>query len=70
VAGLSFEIVAVDAEQAELARAAFRRFGKGRHPAALNYGDVFAYALAKARGEPVLFSGNGFARTDIARAAP
>ncbi|HEX4765912.1 MAG TPA: type II toxin-antitoxin system VapC family toxin [Lichenihabitans sp.] len=44
---------------------AFRRFGKGRHPAALNFGDCFSYALAKATGEPLLFKGDDFSRTDI-----
>jgi ribonuclease VapC len=56
--------------QAEIACDAFRRFGKGRHPAALNIGDCFAYALAKATGEPLLFKGDDFARTDIVPAAP
>ena len=68
VADLAVEIVPLDAVQAELAREAFRRFGKGLHPAGLNYGDEFAYALAKARGEPLLFDGDDFARTDIASA--
>ncbi len=45
--------------------AAFDRFGRGRHPAALNHGDCFAYALAQAMGEPLLFKGDGFARTDV-----
>jgi ribonuclease VapC len=63
------EIVPVTLEQAELACEAFRRFGKGRDPAALNFGDVFAYALARATGEPLLFKGDDFAQTDIARAA-
>ncbi|HWX45009.1 MAG TPA: type II toxin-antitoxin system VapC family toxin [Solirubrobacteraceae bacterium] len=58
-------IVPVDAEQVEIARAAWRRFGKGRHPAALNFGDCFAYALAKSSGEPLLFKGEDFARTDL-----
>ncbi len=62
----AIEIVAVDHDQAEIARTAWRRFGKGRHPAALNYGDCFAYALAKSRGLPLLFDGNDFAQTDIA----
>lgn len=62
----TIEIVAVDHDQAEIARTAWRRFGKGRHPAALNYGDCFAYALAKSRGLPLLFDGNDFAQTDIA----
>lgn len=52
-------------EQAEIARAAYRDFGKGRHPAALNFGDCFAYALAKSRDEPLLFKGDDFARTDL-----
>ena len=59
------EIVAVDQDQAETARAAWRRFGKGRHPAALNYGDCFAYALARTRRLPLLFRGNDFSQTDI-----
>ncbi len=58
-------IVDVDTDQAELARAAFRRFGKGRHRAGLNFGDVFAYALSKSSGEPLLFKGEDFARTDV-----
>jgi ribonuclease VapC len=60
------EIVAFDREQAEIAREAFRTYGKGRHPAALNYGDCFAYALSAARGEPLLFKGDDFAKTDVA----
>ncbi len=52
-------------EQAHLARQAFHDFGKGRHPAGLNFGDCFAYALAKATGEPLLFKGDDFNRTDI-----
>jgi ribonuclease VapC len=63
------EIVPVTLEQAELACQAFRRYGKGRHPASLNLGDVFAYALARTTGEPLLFKGDDFARTDIASAA-
>ena len=62
-AGLVIEPVTAD--QAELARQAYLDFGKGRHPPGLNYGDVFAYALAKAMGEPLLFKGSDFARTDI-----
>ena len=61
----AIEIVAVDQEQAELARIAWRRFGKGRHPAGLNYGDCFAYALARTRQLPLLFQGDDFSRTDI-----
>jgi ribonuclease VapC len=57
--------VAVDEEQALLARAAWRRYGKGRHPAGLNFGDLFAYALARATGEELLFTGEDFAKTDV-----
>ena len=59
------EVVAVDQNQAETARAAWRRFGKGRHPAGLNYGDCFAYALANSHRLPLLFRGNDFSQTDI-----
>jgi ribonuclease VapC len=59
------EIVPVDAEQAEIARIAWRQYGKGRHPAGLNYGDCFAYALAKVSDAPLLFKGTDFAQTDI-----
>lgn len=62
----NLQVVPVDSEQAELARSAWRRFGKGRHPAALNYGDCFTYALAKWTGEPLLAKGTDFAATDIA----
>lgn len=66
-AGLSVQ--AVTAEQAEMAREAWRRFGKGRHAAGLNFGDCFSYALAKATGEPLLFKGDDFTRTDITATA-
>ena len=55
-------------EHVDLAVDAFRRFGKGRHPAGLNFGDCFSYALAKATGEPLLFKGDDFSHTDIKRA--
>jgi ribonuclease VapC len=55
----------VTLEQGEFARQAFLDFGKGRHRAGLNFGDCFAYALAKATGEPLLFKGDDFALTDI-----
>lgn len=58
-------IEAVTVEQAHLARQAFHDFGKGRHPAGLNFGDCFAYALAKSTGEPLLFKGDDFSKTDI-----
>ena len=59
------DLVGVDADQAEVARLAYRRFGKGRDPAGLNYGDCFAYALAKVSGEPLLVKGDDFGHTDI-----
>lgn len=59
------EVVPVDADQAEIARRAFRQYGRGRHPAGLNFGDCFAYALVKATGEPLLFKGDDFGRTDV-----
>lgn len=59
------QIASVTPLQGEIAREAYRRFGKGRHPAGLNLGDCFAYALAKTRNEPLLFKGNDFTRTDI-----
>lgn len=62
---LGAEVVPVDAEQIDAARRTWRRYGKGRHAAALNYGDCFAYALALTRGEPLLFKGEDFAKTDI-----
>jgi ribonuclease VapC len=55
--------------QALIARDAYRRFGRGNHPAGLNFGDCFAYALAKERNLPLLFKGDDFARTDL-RPAP
>lgn len=62
-AGLA--VVAFDETQAELAREGFRRFGKGRHPAALNFGDCFAYALSRALDTPLLYKGRDFDLTDI-----
>ncbi len=59
-------LVPVDAEQAEVARRAYRRYGKGHHPAGLNYGDCFAYALAQVSGELLLYKGDDFALTDVA----
>jgi ribonuclease VapC len=61
-------IVPVDLALAQRAADAFVRFGKGRHPAALNYGDCFAYALARSLEAPLLFKGEDFARTDIVQA--
>jgi ribonuclease VapC len=62
------EIVPVDHAQWREAANALIRFGRGRHPARLNFGDSFAYALAKVTGEPLLYKGDDFARTDIAAA--
>lgn len=62
-AGITIE--PVTEEHAHLARQAFTDFGKGRQPAGLNYGDCFSYALAKATGEPLLFKGKDFAKTDL-----
>ncbi|WP_050632063.1 type II toxin-antitoxin system VapC family toxin [Bradyrhizobium viridifuturi] len=59
------EIVAVTADHADQARRAWRRYGKGRHPAGLNFGDCFSYALAALTGEPLLFKGNDFVQTDV-----
>ena len=59
------EIISVTPQHAMLAIAAFRRYGEGRHPAGLNIGDCFSYALASATGYPLLFKGGDFSRTDI-----
>jgi len=64
------ELVPVDLEQAQAARRAFSSFGKGRSPAGLNYGDCFAYALARVLGEPLLCKGDDFRRTDLTLVAP
>ena len=55
----------VDAEQIDIACSAWRRYGKGRHPASLNFGDCLAYALAKSSGEPLLARGSDFEQTDL-----
>ena len=67
-AAISIDPVTV--EQARLAHEAFSDYGKGRHPAGLNFGDWFSYALAKATGEPLLFKGNDFSKTDVIPALP
>ena len=64
---LKLDIVPVTDEHALLAIQGFQHFGKGHHPAGLNYGDCFSYALAKATGEPLLFKGGDFSRTDVTR---
>ncbi len=61
----AIEIVPVTVRQARLAREAFRRFGRGQHAAKLNFGDCFAYALARDRGEALLFKGEDFTQTDV-----
>ena len=69
---LDIQLVPVTFDQMKVAQQAWRVFGKGRHPAALNYGDCFGYALASVSAEPLLFKGNDFAQTDIpsAHSAP
>jgi ribonuclease VapC len=62
------EIVAMDSRQFEIARRAWRVYGKGRHPAGLNIGDCCSYALAKYAGEKLLFKGKDFSQTDISSA--
>jgi len=63
--GIGAEVVPVGEEQVVLARDAALRFGRGRHPAALNFGDCFSYALSVTRGEPLLFVGDDFSKTDV-----
>lgn len=67
-AGLS--VVSFDADQVLLARAAYEKFGKGHHAAALNLGDCCSYALARSSGEPLLYKGNDFAQTDVRGVQP
>ena len=59
------ELVNFDENQLKMARYAFDRYGKGRNPASLNFGDCFAYALSKTHGQPLLFKGNDFSKTDV-----
>jgi ribonuclease VapC len=66
LADAGIAIAAVTPSQARAARLAHRRFGRGRHPARLNLGDCFAYALARETGEPLLCKGDDFAATDLA----
>jgi ribonuclease VapC len=68
LADAAIDIVPVTPDQARLAAVAYERYGKGRHAAALNFGDCFAYALAKSRGEALLFKGIDFGLTDVLRA--
>jgi ribonuclease VapC len=62
---IGIEVAPVDRALAEAALDGWRRYGKGRHPAALNFGDCFSYALAKVRNEPLLFKGGDFSLTDV-----
>ena len=68
IARAQVTLVPVDVDQAYVARQAYRRFGKGRHAAGLNFGDCLAYALSRTLGEPLLFKGDDFALTDVDRA--
>lgn len=70
LAKAEIELVPVDVEQAHAGRRAFSRYGRGRHPAGLNFGDCFSYALAEVLGEPLLFKGDDFAQTDVEPAVP
>lgn len=65
IAKADLSIEPFTAEQSDFARDAWRQYGRGRHPAALNLGDCFSYALAKAAGEPLLFKGDDFRQTDV-----
>lgn len=65
LAAAAIRVVPFDLQQAELARSAFQRFGKGRHPAGLNLGDCYSYALAQSQQAPLLFKGDDFSQTDV-----
>jgi ribonuclease VapC len=67
IAKAQISLVPVDEDQAHPARRAYQKYGKGRHPAGLNFGDCFSYALARALDEPLLFKGNDFLQTDVER---
>jgi ribonuclease VapC len=68
LARVGMQILPVEGEHANEAIVCWRRFGRGRHPAGLNYGDTFAYALARRLGSPLLFAGDDFAATDVTAA--
>lgn len=70
ITDMDIDCIAVDRSLAVAARDAFTRYGKGIHPAGLNFGDCFSYALATARDEPLLFTGTDFSQTDVKVAAP
>ena len=65
---LEVEVRSVDLVQARVARRAFEKYGKGKHPAGLNFGDCFAYALTQVSGDKLLFKGGDFSRADVAKA--
>jgi ribonuclease VapC len=65
IAKAKVSLVSVDEDQAHLARQGFQKYGKGRHPAGVNYGDCFSYALARSLDQPLLFKGNDFSQTDV-----
>jgi ribonuclease VapC len=65
IAKAKVSLVPCDEDQAHLARQGFQKYGKGRHPAGLNYGDCFSYALARSLEQPLLFKGNDFSQTDV-----
>ena len=65
IAEFGIRVVPVDEHHADVAIEGFEKYGKGRNPARLNFGDLFSYALAKTRGEPLLFKGDDFAKTDV-----
>jgi ribonuclease VapC len=65
ISRMNVKVTEVTPEQAYLAREAYLKFGRGHHPAKLNLGDCFAYALSRARGEPLLFKGDDFTKTDV-----
>lgn len=67
IAKAKVSLIPVDEDQAHFARQGFQKFGKGRHPAGLNYGDCFSYALARSLGQPLLFKANDFSQTDVER---
>lgn len=62
---IGIETIAFNETQLQVARHAFRQYGKGRHPAGLNFGDCFSYALSRTSGEPLLFKGDDFSKTDV-----
>ncbi len=65
IASLGISVISFTAHHVDIATKAFEEYGKGRHPAALNFGDCMVYALAKASASPLLFTGDDFSRTDV-----